>query len=429
MPVPIPAGLRLGIIEPKSAIEVFQQRALLKPTFLWEDLFQEEHARGFAVAGVMRDDVLQLFYDTLQKSIAAGESLAQFRKAIRPALVAKGMWGDIEITDPATGEVRTTRFDNRRLQLIYETNVRQSHAAGRWAAIEAGKAELTLVMYRTMDDDLVRPEHKAWHNLVLPVDHPFWRTHFPPNGWRCRCHAFAIDEAGVAELAAAGQKIQREAPPEQVVPFFNRSTGRVVAVPRGIDPGFAYNPGQVHMRGVVPQRAAPGAFLATPAAEAPAALGALPAARTVPASMVLPSGTDAGLAAQLFLQEFDAVDKPAEFVDRAGHTLVISEELFRLPDGRWSITGGAERIVQLLAEALQDPDEIWAAPVRQADTGREVLRRRYLVRLVVDGIDRPVVVVFELDGRTWSASSSLGRPDDAEGLLAQARNGSLVYSR
>jgi uncharacterized protein with gpF-like domain len=32
-------------------------------------------------------------------------------------------------------------------------------------------------------DGRTRPMHAAWHNTVLPFDHPFWKTHYPPNGW------------------------------------------------------------------------------------------------------------------------------------------------------------------------------------------------------------------------------------------------------
>lgn len=245
MPTPVPTGLRLGVIEPKAAIEAFQRRRLLQPTFHYLDVFQEEHARSFAVAGVQRLDLLQLFQAELDRKFADAGTLADFRKAIRPALVEKGWWGDVEVSDPATGETRITRFDNRRLALIYDTNVRQSYAAGRWAAIERNRKAQPFVCYRTMDDAHVRPEHRAWHNLVLPVDHEFWREHFPPNGWRCRCHAFALSQAGIEKLQKAGQKLKFEAPPISELPYVNQRTGEVARVPRGVDPGFAYNPGRM----------------------------------------------------------------------------------------------------------------------------------------------------------------------------------------
>ena len=241
---PIPATLRLGYAEPRDAVAAFEQRGLLQPSFRWQDVWQEEHSRAFAVAGVQRLDILQVFQDEIGAAVREGRSLADFRAGVRARLVQKGWWGNIAITDPATGEDRITRFDDARLQLIFDVNMRQSQAAGRWQRIERGARLFPFVMYRTMRDERVRASHRAWDGLVLPVDHPFWRTHYPPNGWRCRCTAFAVNQRDIDRRREAGEAIQTEAPPIDWITYVNPRTGQVVPVPRGIDPGFAYNPGQ-----------------------------------------------------------------------------------------------------------------------------------------------------------------------------------------
>jgi hypothetical protein len=241
---PIPAGLRLGYAEPRDAVAAFEQRNLLQPSFRWQDTWQEEHSRALAVAGVQRLDILQVFQDEIGAAVREGRSLADFSKAARQRLVQKGWWGNIPITDPATGEERITRFDDRRLQLIFDVNMRQSQAAGRWQRIERGAKLFPLLMYRTMRDEHVRASHRVWDGLVLPVNHSFWRTHYAPNGWRCRCIVFALNQRDVDRRRAAGEAIQTEAPPIDWISYVNPRTGQVVPVPRGIDPGFAYNPGQ-----------------------------------------------------------------------------------------------------------------------------------------------------------------------------------------
>jgi SPP1 gp7 family putative phage head morphogenesis protein len=239
----IPPDLHVGVIAPRDAIEAFQRRKLLRPSFRWEDVWQEEHSRAFAVAGVQRLDVLKVFQDALDEKFAQKSSLAEFAKTVRPQLAAKGFWGDVEVRDPDTGEARITRFDNRRLELIYDVNTRQAYATGQWERIQRNKARMPYLVYRTMDDDRVRAEHAAWNWLVLPADHPFWRTHYPPCGWRCRCKAFALDQTGIDRLKAAGKPLRFEAPKIDLVNYVNPRTGEVAAIPRGIDPGFAYNPG------------------------------------------------------------------------------------------------------------------------------------------------------------------------------------------
>ncbi|MCK5775478.1 MAG: hypothetical protein KAH25_04850 [Bacteroidales bacterium] len=33
----------------------------------------------------------------------------------------------------------------------------------------------------------MRPEHKRWHGITRTMDDPFWKNHYPPNDWGCRC--------------------------------------------------------------------------------------------------------------------------------------------------------------------------------------------------------------------------------------------------
>lgn len=247
MPVTAPATFSLGAIAPQDAMAAFARRGLLRPSFRWQDVWQEEHARAFAVAGVMRLDVLELIRRQVEDAVTNGTDLNSFRNQLRQQLVAKGFWGNVEVTNPETGEVRRTRFDNRRLELIFDVNARQSHAAGRWARGMRGR--MPFIVYRTMGDERVRQSHRPWDWIVLPRDHPWWDTHTPPNGWRCRCHFFFTDQAGIDKLLAAGRKLRFEPPPTEYVEFVNRDTGQTQRVPRGIDPGFAYNPGKVHLVG------------------------------------------------------------------------------------------------------------------------------------------------------------------------------------
>lgn len=51
-------------------------------------------------------------------------------------------------------------------------------------------------------DNRVRDSHKAFHGLILPKEHSFWRNNYPPNGWGCRCKTQVLskDEAKDNEL-------------------------------------------------------------------------------------------------------------------------------------------------------------------------------------------------------------------------------------
>jgi SPP1 gp7 family putative phage head morphogenesis protein len=249
MPTAVPDNLKMGSMTPADAAAAFQRRGELLPSFRWQDVFQQEHGRGVAVAGVSRLDILKIYQDELDLTIKEGRSLKDFSDRIRPRLVAEGWWGDIEVTNPATGESRITRFNDNRLRTIFEVNMRQSHAAGRWQRIERLKKRFPFVMYRTMRDERVRTSHRPWNGVCLPVDDPWWNTHYPPCGWRCRCTAFSLDAAELERRQKAGEDVKTTAPPVDWITYVNPATGEVVPVPRGIDPGFAYNPGKLRDQG------------------------------------------------------------------------------------------------------------------------------------------------------------------------------------
>lgn len=236
-------SLRIGTADPVEAFDAFVKRGDLAPTFNWHDLWQAEHAGKFAVAGVAQADVLRLLYDETARALRDGKHLKDVQDALVPQLKAKGWWGDVEITNPDTGEIRTTRFNEARLQLIYDTNLRQSYAAGQWQAIQRGKARRPWLVYRTMHDERVRHSHAAWDGVTLPVDDPWWRTHYPPNGWRCRCRVIAVNDRELQRLRDSGVAIKTEAPADIEIEHRDPRTGEVLRVPLGIDPGWAYNAG------------------------------------------------------------------------------------------------------------------------------------------------------------------------------------------
>ncbi len=102
----------------------------------------------------------------------------------------------------AEGKIRTYRefradalavndlYNVNYLKTEYEHAVAGAQMAAKWSELEPE----ALLQYRTVGDDLVRPEHRKLNNITLPRDHPFWETHYPPNDWNCRCDAVEVDE-------------------------------------------------------------------------------------------------------------------------------------------------------------------------------------------------------------------------------------------
>lgn len=91
-------------------------------------------------------------------------------------------------------EVVHKKYNQNYLQAEYQTARRASQAARQWKDFQANKDLFPNLKYMTIGDDKVRHEHAKLHGVIRPIDDPFWDTHYPPNGWRCRCYVKATAE-------------------------------------------------------------------------------------------------------------------------------------------------------------------------------------------------------------------------------------------
>ncbi|WP_180048674.1 phage minor head protein [Acinetobacter sp. YH12144] len=81
------------------------------------------------------------------------------------------------------------------LDNVFRTNIQNAYGHGRWIQQNRNKAKRPYLMYSAIDDSRVRPAHLVLNRIVLPIDHPFWLTHYPPVAFRCRCTVIALTEA------------------------------------------------------------------------------------------------------------------------------------------------------------------------------------------------------------------------------------------
>ena len=156
----------------------------LEPTFAWQDYQHEDHSTGFTVAKSTGFDILKDLHQSLADSFANGTLEKDWQRQIIPILQAKGWWGCQAMEDPLTGETKMVQLGSlRRLQVIFDTNLRTANAAGRWAQITRSANLAPFLRYSAVLDSRTRPQHRKWNGTVLRWDHPWWNTHFPPNGF------------------------------------------------------------------------------------------------------------------------------------------------------------------------------------------------------------------------------------------------------
>lgn len=209
-------------LEFKEQLTALQLRlSNMVTTAQWTDMWHNAHDRAFTVAGAMKADLLADLASSIDRRLKHHDGgLDGFRKDF-DKIVEKHGWA-----------YRGER--NWRTRTIYKTNMLTSYASGRLAQLKNPK--LTAVApwwtYRHNDNVITpRPHHYHWGQiqLTLPHDHPFWSTHYPPNGWGCHCYVTA------KRKPPTGAGLE---PPEG----WDTVDERTGAAP-GIDKGWGYQPG------------------------------------------------------------------------------------------------------------------------------------------------------------------------------------------
>lgn len=228
-------------LTPQEALAFFRAKGL-EPRFDWRDMLHEQHDVGFTVAKMLDLDLLSDVKTAVDQAIAEGKSLQWFKDELQPLMIARGWWGRQDMVDPATNEVSDVQLgSSRRLKIIYDTNLRTAYAAGHWAKVVKNAEAAPYLMYVAVDDDRTRPAHRAWSHLVLRWDDPWWDTHYPPNGWNCRCIVIQLSERDLKKMGKDGPDT---APQIDTREWENPRTGEIFQVPKGIDPGWGYHPGK-----------------------------------------------------------------------------------------------------------------------------------------------------------------------------------------
>jgi SPP1 gp7 family putative phage head morphogenesis protein len=84
-------------------------------------------------------------------------------------------------------------FNDRYLRTELQTLEFAAHSAGQWRNFEERAEFYPNLQYTTAADDRVRPTHAKLDGATYPLNDPFWDTHMPPLGWRCRCTVIQTD--------------------------------------------------------------------------------------------------------------------------------------------------------------------------------------------------------------------------------------------
>lgn len=419
----MPASAEYASLPFTDAITFFRDKLNLE-TKHWTELWEGQHARAFTVAGATREGLLTDIRQAVDKAISTGTTLEEFRKDFA-SICDRAGWS------PRGGEAW-------RARVIYETNLSTAYAAGHYKAMTDPDVREALPYWRYVRSSSEHPrlEHLAWAGTILPWNDPWWNTHYPPNGWGCKCGVVSCSERELARLKAEQADIKTEAPPESTVEWTDRRTGEVREVPKGIDPGWGYNPGKAawgeqqskeiweawQASGVQTWERLPGSAGGNwESTGRPREIPVdTPKARFGPTA-----STEAEVVAQLrdLLGGEQAVFEFAPAVAAPGlsYDLVVNAEVLGS-----HINPARAPYLPFLRETIENPFEVWTNFERNRLTGQVRLSTRFIKRMDLRGKKGMLLVAQANKGclEAWTVI-----PASSKNYLQDQRIGRLLWGR
>lgn len=235
--------------------------------------------------------------------------------------------------------------------------------------------------YVAVLDSRTRPEHAAWHDTVLPADDPWWDTHYPPNGWGCRCAVVSLSET---EIERDGLEKSKR-PDGGTYEWTNPATGEVENIPKGIDPGWAYNPGETTWGRNEALRLMEDKGPWTDLNPwGPSAYGLKAVKVEEPRAR---SGTRAHGEKKLRKALRDAIGgDEAAFTDPAGDKTLVTQAVVDHILSDPKRLDGREQYFPFIKELIEAPEEIWMGFAVSEVSGRVGVRKKYVkaIRLEKD---------------------------------------------
>ena len=156
--------------------------------------------RAFTVAGIEQMDALRRIRDAIAK-LPEGASWDKAKREIAAEMspYVAGHDGPAPQDKGHDGPAPRDKAARARAEFLLRTHGFQAYAVGRHQQQTTASDAFPYWKYETVGDAKVRAGHAALDGKVLRADDPWWKTHYPPWDWGCRCIVVALDEEDAKE--------------------------------------------------------------------------------------------------------------------------------------------------------------------------------------------------------------------------------------
>lgn len=175
----------------EDALRFFQKRMVMTDAEALK-LGADASYQAFWIGGGLQVEAVGKVFDELEQALAAGESFEDFKKRV-PGIFSS----------------------DAHAQTVFRNATQQSYASGRfWQMADPEVvAARPYWMHDSVLDSGTTHQCRTLHGKVFPIEHPHWRTHYPPGHHQCR--------RGIRNLtkrAAEKRGIETETPEGVTVP-------------------------------------------------------------------------------------------------------------------------------------------------------------------------------------------------------------------
>lgn len=407
----MPMAAQYGSLQFQEKIDFFKNKLRL-PTATWTDIWQQQHAKAFVIAGAMQDDLLADLQQAVAKGISGESTLAAFRQEF-DAIVKKHGWS-------------YNGGRNWRTRVIYDTNLRMAHAAGRYQQMQQVKRTRPYWQYQhSIAVENARQQHLAWHGLVLNADDPWWDIHYPPNGWGCQCYVRTLSKRDLERKGLTVSKAPTTQWTEKTVGV--RTHPRTVKVANGVDAGFAYNPGKAAWGQQLSQNAfddfkASGAKVWQPMIQA--TFDDLGRPRKIPLDQTVSRLGVRNLSEADISQQLKAMLGDDEKVfDVHGLPVLVNAAALAA-----HVAANRSEYLPLLIESLEDPYEVWINFDQHQASGKVELRSR-IIKAFDIGDGKVLMTTAQVNKGMLETWTMIPISSKKTSYIDKQRTGKLIYAR